>query len=125
MIIGIGTDIIEIKRIQEAIQRRDSFLQRIFTREEVHYCQNKQNKYQSFAVRFAAKEAAAKALGTGIRDFKWLDIEIKVNNLGKPSIVFKGRALKRSQDLGVENINLSLSHSKDYAIAMVVLEGGP
>ncbi len=112
-----GTDIIEISRIEKNIKiHKDKFLKRIFTEEEIKYCENKKNqKYQSYAVRFAAKEAAYKALSNYI-DFKysWTDFEIKNDDTGKPF-------MKLNFDIKeLENLEVSLSHCKEYAIANVV-----
>lgn len=123
MIIGIGTDIIEINRIKEALQTNIKLSERLFTSDELDYCQRKSNSFESFAARFAAKEALTKALGTGFRDYSWVDIEVIRDELGKPGILLRGTALAKAEELGVKNIHLSLSHGKDYATAMVVLEG--
>lgn len=124
MIIGIGTDIIEIERIKKAIQTRPKLGERIFTSRELEYCSTKGNTFASLAARFAAKEAVAKALGTGIEGFKWLDIEVFNDEKGKPEIKLSNQALVKGQDLGVKKIEISLSHCKEYAVAMVVLVGG-
>lgn len=124
MIIGIGTDITEIKRIKEAIQTNLKLADRLFTPSEIAYCRKKSNSFESFAARFAAKEAVSKALGTGFRNYKWTEIEVVKDSLGKPSIVLTGNALKQAESLGGKSIHVSLSHSKDYAVAMVILEGG-
>lgn len=123
MIIGIGTDIIEISRIKEALQTNMKLTERMFTKEEMNYCQKKGNSFESFAARFAAKEAVTKALGTGFRNYNWVDIEVVRDELGKPGVVLRGSALEKAQELGIENIHISLSHGKDYATAMVILEG--
>ncbi|SMB89571.1 holo-[acyl-carrier-protein] synthase [Desulfonispora thiosulfatigenes DSM 11270] len=123
MIIGIGTDIIEIDRMKEALQTNLRLSERLFTSGELDYCQQKCNSFESFAARFAAKEAMTKALGTGFRNYNWTDIEVVKDDLGKPSINLKGNALMKAEELGVTHIHLSLSHGKDYATAMVVLEG--
>lgn len=123
MIIGIGTDIIEIDRMKKAVQTRPKMVERVFTRAEIDYCQSIGNFFTSLAARFAAKEAMAKALGTGFRDFKWQDIEVTNDSLGKPGINIYGNALEKAKELGVSRIQVSLSHCHDYAVAMVVLEG--
>ncbi|MDK2822722.1 MAG: holo-[acyl-carrier protein] synthase [Clostridia bacterium] len=124
MIIGIGTDIIEIGRIKKAIQTRPKMVERIFTRAELDYCQGTGNLFASLAARFAAKEAVVKALGTGFRDYKWQDIEIINNHLGKPSVEMHGKAREKAQELRVANIHISISHCREYAVAMVILERG-
>jgi holo-[acyl-carrier protein] synthase len=123
MIIGIGTDIIEIERIKKAVQTRPKLVERVFTRNEIDYCQSRGDFYISLAARFSAKEAVAKALGTGIRDFNLQDIEVVNNSLGKPDINIYGKALEKANELGVRKIHVSLSHCREYAVAMVVLEG--
>ncbi|MDD4179821.1 MAG: holo-ACP synthase [Candidatus Margulisbacteria bacterium] len=118
MIKGIGIDIIEIDRIKAAVEKfGDNFLRRIYTEREISYCRKHQAvKYPELAVRFAAKEAYAKALGTGI-DFSqigWKDVEVVNNSHGKPLISFKGDVSGKVQ--------VSLSHSRDYAVASVYVE---
>ncbi len=126
MILGLGTDLIEIPRIRQSVERfGDRFLERVFTPREIAYCQRKRTGMaQSLAARFAAKEAGAKALGTGIARGILLS-EIEVQNLpsGQPTILFHGRAALRAQHLGVLSTTLSLTHSRDLAMAVVLLEG--
>ncbi len=113
-----GVDIIEIGRIQSALERwGDRFLDRIFTQQEISYCARRAS---NLAGRFAAKEAAMKALGTGVRGVSWKDIEVVRQRGGAPSICLYGRALTRAETLGVQQFSLSISHSKDYAVAFVV-----
>jgi holo-[acyl-carrier protein] synthase len=123
MIKGIGIDIIEIDRIKEAAEKYgDSFLEKIFTAREIKYCRNhKAVKYPELAVRFAAKEAYAKAIGTGIKGFgrnnhgiHWKDIEVVNDSHGKPLLSIKGKKSNKVQ--------VSLSHSRDYAVASVYVE---
>jgi len=125
MILGVGTDLMEIARIQKSIDRfGEPFLCRIFTPKEIEYCQRKKNSGESFAARFAAKEAAAKALGTGIsHGVTWLEIEVAREPSGKPSLILSGRAAERAKRLGVSGISLSLSHSRETALAVVIMEG--
>jgi holo-[acyl-carrier protein] synthase len=114
---AIGVDIIEIDRIKRAVSRwQDSFLKRIYTQAEL---ENHPNA-SSLAVRFAAKEAVMKALGTGTRGVSWTDIEILTDGDGAPIIQLYGRALRRSTELGLARFDISLSHSKKYAIAFVI-----
>jgi holo-[acyl-carrier protein] synthase len=124
MIVGIGTDLSEISRITQSIERfGDRFLHRVFTPGEILYCQRKKNSAESFAARFAAKEAAAKALGTGIRQgISWLEIEVRREPSGKPLLELAGRAAARARALGVTRISLSLTHGRDLAMAVVILE---
>lgn len=113
-----GVDIIEIDRIQRVLERwGDRFLRRIYTVEEASYCRG---RAQNLAARFAAKEAAMKALGTGLRGVGWRDIEVVRNEAGAPSLVLHGRARVRAEALGVRELALSLSHSRNYAVAFVV-----
>jgi holo-[acyl-carrier protein] synthase len=125
MVIGIGTDMMEIERIHQSIARYgDRFLERVFTAAEIAYCQRKKNAAESFAARFAAKEAAAKALGTGIsHGVSWLEIEVAREPAGRPFLTLTGRAAERAQKIGVTTTSLSLTHSRDTALAVVVMEG--
>ena len=121
MIIGIGTDIIEIERVRKAVGR-DNFLQKVFTAAEQNYCNSRgKQSAASYAARFSAKEAFFKAIGTGI--FTALtEVEVQNNSQGQPEIFLHGKSKKIAQDKGVEKIFLSLTHSKDFANAVVVLE---
>lgn len=122
MIIGIGTDIIEINRIQESIEKfGDRFLNKIFTKNEIEYCLPKPNKYQHFAVRFAAKEAVYKALHTINQNYVgWQSIEILNIDHGRPIVKLSDNVLAM---LGADtNILISLSHSDNYATAYAILE---
>jgi holo-[acyl-carrier protein] synthase len=124
MVIGVGTDLIEIARIAHSIDRfGDRFLRRVFTPREIAYCQRKKYAAESFAARFAAKEAAAKALGTGIsRGVSWLELEVVRLPSGQPTLALSGRAAQLATRLGVARTSLSLTHSKDFALAVVVME---
>jgi holo-[acyl-carrier protein] synthase len=125
MIVGTGTDLIEISRVADSIARfGDRFLQRIYTAGEIAYCQRKKlNSAESFAARFAAKEAGAKALGTGIaKGVAWSEIEVTHLPGGRPTLLFHGRAAQRAAAMGVTGVHISLSHNRDSAIAVVVLE---
>jgi holo-[acyl-carrier protein] synthase len=125
MVIGVGTDLIEIARIEQSIRRfGERFLRRVYTQREIDYCRRKKNAAESFAARFAAKEAGAKALGTGIsRGVNWLELEIAREPSGKPSLQLSGRAAERARALGVTHTSLSLTHSREVALAVVVMEG--
>jgi holo-[acyl-carrier protein] synthase len=124
MIIGIGTDIVEIRRFQRFLDESDTALmQRLFTRHEQDYCSAKKSAAASYAARFAAKEAFMKALGTGLRDgLSWQDMEIINNSQGKPEIHLSGRAATIAADMKISCTFLSLSHDGANAVAMVVLE---
>ena len=124
MIVGSGIDLIEIDRIQHSLDRFGSrFLDRVYTREEQAYCLGKRKAAESLAARFAAKEAGAKALGTGMRHgVTWLEIEVVREVGGRPGVRFHGRAAERAQRLKVCNAALSLTHSLNLAMASVILE---
>jgi holo-[acyl-carrier protein] synthase len=124
MIIGSGIDLVEIARIRQSIERYGPrFLNRVFTTSEQAYCMRKRNAAESLAARFAAKEAAAKALGTGIsRGVNWLEIEVVREPGGRPSIRFHGRAAEFATRLGVVHAALSLTHTSNLSMASVVLE---
>jgi len=118
-----GTDIIEIYRIKESIERNgEIFLKKIYTDKEIEYCESHNAaKYQHYAARFAAKEAVSKFLGTGfIGDFDWKEIEILNDSLGKPEVNLTGKALTLFNKLGYKEIAVSISHCKEYATSMVV-----
>jgi holo-[acyl-carrier protein] synthase len=120
MIGSVGIDIIEIKRIKKAIQRwKEHFLKRVFTFEEISYCQKKKFPEVSFAGRFACKEAAMKALGTGLSSGAgWKDFEIIRGNKGKPELLI---SKKIEKEFGKPKFLISISHSKEYAVAVAIL----
>jgi holo-[acyl-carrier protein] synthase len=124
MILGTGVDITEVTRVREAVERfGDRFLRRVFTPAEVAYCGTKRNRVERLAARFAAKEAALKALGTGLRHgITWRDVEVRRQPGLRPTIAFSGVAAQYAARLGVKHIALSLSHTAEHAIAMVILE---
>jgi holo-[acyl-carrier protein] synthase len=124
MIVGLGLDIAEIDRIEAAIKRHGApFLERLFTPAEVSYCERHKNTFERYAARFAAKEAAMKALGTGwSRGVRWRDIEVAREPGGKPTLRLAGAALKIATGLGVKNISLSITHSGNLALAHVIFE---
>lgn len=126
MIVGVGTDMIEISRIERSIaQFGERFLQRVYTPAEIAYCQRKKtHASESFAARFAAKEAGAKALGTGIsHGVAWKEIEVRREPSGKPTLHFYGRARELADLLGITRLSLSLTHGRDLAFAVVIAEG--
>ena len=115
---AVGVDIIEIDRIAAALVRHgDRFLKRVYTKLEVAACRGRVNE---LAVRFSAKEAVMKALGTGARGVAWREIEVLPNHRGKPLVYLHGRALERAEKIGLRDVDISLSHSKDFAVAFVV-----
>ena len=124
MITGIGTDIIEVQRIEKQIAEGSHFKDRIFSSPEIEYCESfKTGKAQHYAARFAAKEAVFKALGTGCRDgLAFRDIEVLNDELGRPDIRLSGKAAELARKQGVRNIQVSLSHLKDTACAVVIME---
>jgi holo-[acyl-carrier protein] synthase len=124
MVLGVGTDLIEIARIAHSLHRYgDRFLSRIYTPREIVYCRGKKNAAESLAARFAAKEAAAKALGTGIsQGISWLELEVVREPGGRPTLQLSGRAAARAKELGVARIALSLTHNRDTALAVVIME---
>ena len=124
MIVGLGLDIAEIDRIEAAIKRHGvPFLERIYTASEVAYCEKHKNKYERYAARFAAKEAAMKALGTGWSNgVRWRDIEVVRAASGKPSLKLEGKAGEVAAKLGVKNIALTITHSGNLALAEVIFE---
>lgn len=121
---SIGVDICDIERMREIEKKHKSrFLQKIFTSDEILYCEKKYNKFSSYAARFAAKEAFLKAIGTGLRDgFQWKDIEIENDDLGKPFFKFHGQT---AEFIAKHDVHLSLSHTEKDAIAFVIIEGDP
>jgi len=124
MIVGTGIDIAEVPRIRHTIERfGDRFLKRIYTAGEIRYCDSKANRVERYAARFAAKEAAMKALGTGwSRGVRWRDCEVVRLTGGRPTLTFHGTAGEIAARLGVKNAALSLSHTAEQAIAQVILE---
>jgi holo-[acyl-carrier protein] synthase len=125
MILGLGTDMIEIARIEHSLTRYgDAFLHRIYTPAEIAYCrQKRKTSAESFAARFAAKEAAAKALGTGIsRGVTWTELEVLRLPGQRPTLQLSGRAASIAARLGVRHLSLTLSHTRELAIAIVVAE---
>ena len=125
LIIGCGIDLVKIERIEKIIKRwGDNFIFRIFTPLEREYCEKKKgNKYQSYAGKFAAKEALLKSLGLGLGGVNWKEIEIENNELGQPIIETSGKLKNIASVKGVSKYFITISHTKDYAIAQVILEG--
>src|SRR3954469_18956588 len=120
MIIGTGVDICEVPRIAESIARfGDRFLHRVFTEREIRYCRSKKNSVERFAARFAAKEAAMKALGTGAsRGVTWKSIEVGHAPGGRPVVLFSGKTAEIAEKLGVKRVFLSVTHTQSTAMAM-------
>ena len=124
MIVGLGVDITEIDRMGAAITRHGApILERLFTPSEVAYCESHKNKIERYAGRFAAKEAAMKALGTGWRKgVRWRDIEVARAASGKPTLLLRGVAGEVAAGLGVKNIALTITHTGNLALAQVIFE---
>lgn len=124
MIVGLGLDIAEIDRIKAAIERHGTpFLERVFTPNEVAYCERYKNKFERYAGRFASKEAAMKALGTGWSGgVRWRDIEVVREASGKPSLQLAGAAGEIADRLGVKTIAITITHSGNLAVAEVIFE---
>ena len=124
MIVGLGLDIAEIDRIEAAITRHGApFLERVFTPGEVAYCERHRNKFERYAGRFAAKEAAMKALGTGwSHGVRWRDIEVTREPSGKPTLRLEGGARQVADEMGVKSISITISHSGNWALAEVIFE---
>jgi holo-[acyl-carrier protein] synthase len=124
VIVGLGLDIAEIDRIEAAIVRHGTaFIERLFTPGEVAYCERYKNKFERYAGRFAAKEAAMKALGTGWSGgVRWRDIEVVREPTGKPSLQLAGVARQIADHLGVKSIALTITHSGNLALAEVIFE---
>lgn len=124
MILGIGVDLIEVERIGAAVTRfGNRFLRRIFTEAEIGYCQRRAEPSLSLAGRFAAKEALAKALETGIgRGVRWREVEVTRSRGGPPQLCLHGGALALARAKGVKSCHLSITHTQHYALAQVILE---
>ncbi|HYT49527.1 MAG TPA: holo-ACP synthase [Pyrinomonadaceae bacterium] len=124
MIISIGVDIIEVRRVRETIERTPRFAERVFTDAERAYCQSRGAvAAQHYAARFAAKEAALKALQTGWSGgISWQDVEVAAKDSGAPMILFHGRARELYEQTGATSAHLSIAHTTEHAIAEVVLE---
>ena len=123
MIFGIGTDLIEVERVAEKMEKKQGFKELVFSAGEILYCEARTYKYEHYAARFAAKEAFLKAIGTGWRNgTAFNEIEIYNDEAGKPEIRFHGLTAKTIADLKLGKIFVSLSHLKTMACAMVVIE---
>jgi holo-[acyl-carrier protein] synthase len=125
MILGIGSDLAEVSRIRASRERfGDRFLQRVYTAGEIAYAMATANRDERLAARFAAKEAGMKALGTGLSGgIRWHDLAVGREPSGKPTLILSGAALARAEALGVTRIHLTMTHTAEYAMAVVVVEG--
>ncbi|MBM2837889.1 MAG: holo-acyl-carrier-protein synthase [Deltaproteobacteria bacterium] len=125
MIIGIGTDIVSIQRIEKAVERfGERFINKVFTDEEANFCKSKKERAPYLAARFAAKEAVLKALGTGISNgIGFKDVEVARVQGKRPEIILHGIGKKVAESLGIKDIHISISHEADIALAFAVIEG--
>ena len=124
MIVGSGVDLCEVPRLRQAMERHgDRFKRRVYTDREIAYAESKANRFERYAARFAAKEAGMKALGTGWRGgLGWRDLEVTNLRTGRPTLAFHGKAAEIAERLKVRNVALSLTHTTEQAMAMVILE---
>jgi holo-[acyl-carrier protein] synthase len=124
MIIGTGVDVVEIARFRKVLERlKDRFILRVFTPAEQQFCNAHRDPAPHYAARFAAKEALFKALGTGwAKGVTWLDVEVLRERQDAPAMVLHGEAQRLSASMGTHRVHLSLSHSEQWAVAMVILE---
>ena len=124
MIVGMGIDVEEVERVKGAIERQgERFLKRIFTEKEQAYCEQFKDKYERYAGRFAVKEAAMKALGTGWRrGVRWVDLEVVRETSGRPTLAISGEAAKIAKQIGVKSVALSITHTESQALAQVIFE---
>lgn len=122
MIIGVGVDIIEISRIKDAMEKNPMFLEKVYTKNEIDYIKSRNYRPEYAAGRFAAKEAVSKALGTGIFGISIRDIEVDRNANGKPLIVLRGKAKQIAQKNGNYKVHVTISHSRESAVAYAILE---
>jgi len=126
LIFGVGTDIIEVRRVEEKLARTEGLKAKLFSPREIAYCESKHRPAQHFAARFAAKEAFLKAMGTGwTRGFRFGEIEIVNNEAGKPEMSVQGKVREFCETNAITGMEVSLSHIKDLAKAIVVLEKNP
>jgi holo-[acyl-carrier protein] synthase len=123
MIKGVGVDMVEIARVRRLVEEDRGFAARIFTEREIAYCESKFSKAQHYAARFTAKEAFFKALGTGFRGgMGWRDVEVANDDLGKPQLMLAAAALEQFRRSKLKRAMLSLSHTREMAVALVVVE---
>src|SRR5438876_11018791 len=125
VIVSLGVDIAEVERVRAAIERRGPpFVRRVYTAAEAAYCEGFRNKYERYAGRFAAKEAAMKAMGTGWRrGIRWVDLEVVRETSGRPTLAISGEAAKIAKQIGVKSVALSITHTESQALAQVIFEG--
>jgi holo-[acyl-carrier protein] synthase len=123
MVIGVGVDIVEVSRLSSALEGTKTMETRVFTEREISYCHARKNKFQHLSGRFAAKEAALKALGTGwSQGIQWKDVEIVNDDSGRPALHFSGKAKEVFDQSGASHSLVTITHSAQQAIAVVILE---
>lgn len=124
MVLGLGVDIIQNNRIHSIVEKwGDRFLNKVFTEDELNFVKKHEQKIQRYASNYAAKEAVVKALGTGFRNgIKFRNIELKRDNLGKPFIELAGKTKSFADERGINKIHTTISHEKDYSVAVVIFE---
>ena len=123
MIVGLGSDLLDVARVEQKLQEDSGFAASLFTPLEIRYCEGKHHPAQHYAARFAAKEALLKALGTGWRDgLSWHEIEIRRDELGRPVIALSGRVEQLAREQRVARVHVSLTHTAAFAAATVILE---
>lgn len=119
----LGIDIIEICRIEKAIQKSERFLKRVYTEREIQYCESKgTNRFHSYAGIYAAKEAILKALGTGLREGAWQDLEISHDELGAPIVTLSGVFADKIRSMNLRDVIISISHCKEYAMSTAIIK---
>jgi holo-[acyl-carrier protein] synthase len=122
-VVGIGVDLVDVQRVERLLSRRSTFAQRVFTPSEVAYCQRQASPAESFAARWAAREACRKALG-GIRRMRWHDVRVEHAASGAPRVELRGTSQARAESLGVSSVMLALSHERRMAVAFCVAVRG-
>ena len=126
MIYSCGVDIVEVKRIKEMAEKHGKkFLQKIFSSGEIRYCDSRKNKYEHYAVRFAAKEAVMKSLAAGAGNVGFKEIEVARTDIGDVLVQLKGKARERADNMSISRIHISLSHTENYAVALAIAETEP
>jgi holo-[acyl-carrier protein] synthase len=115
-VVGIGVDLVDVDRVKQILGRRHSFAERVFTPEEIAYCERQASPAECYAARWAAREACRKSLG-GIRNMRWHDVRVERAPSGAPSIVLEGSSLARAEALGVSQVLLALTHERRMAAA--------
>jgi holo-[acyl-carrier protein] synthase len=123
-IIGIGVDLVDVQRVERIIERHPTFVTRVFTPVEIEYCDRQASPAESYAARWAAREACRKALG-GIREMRWHDVRVERAATGAPSLVLDGTSRRRAETLGVTEVKVALTHERRMAAAFCIAVGGP